>query len=118
MKREILIVALVVLASMPVATAYAAPTNSPPVDAITASPAETDGETNFTQLYVNADDSYLDIKPGESASFTVRVKNGEDHAVDVNPHLFTSPVAEYTLDEAWVSIDGPDTLEAGQEVES
>jgi hypothetical protein len=117
MKREILIAALVVLAGMPVATAYAAPTNSPPVDAASATPAESDGATNFTKLYVNAEDSYLDIKPGESASFTVRVKNGEDRALDVNPHLFTSPVAEYPLESEWVTIDGPDTLEAGQEVE-
>lgn len=125
MKARTLIAVLVVLASAPVATAHLNPADStdasvaPAVSSTATATGESnsDDNTNFTRLYVDADDSYLDLKPGEEETFTVRVKNGEDHELDVNPHIFTSPMAEYPIDESWVDIDGPDSLDAGEEVE-
>jgi len=103
---------------MPVAAAVA-PTA--PVDATDPAVAQTTAaeqtETNFTRLYVDARDSYLDVKPGESDSFTVTVENGETEAVDVNPHLFTSPTDRNPLKESWVDISGPDSIDADAEAE-
>lgn len=121
MKRVILIALLVALASVPAAAAVA------PADGATEAPVpavndavsteQNDDATNYTRLYVDARDSYLDLKPGQSETFTVVVENGEDEAVDVNPHLFTSPTDRNPIEESWVEIDGPDTIEAGEEVE-
>lgn len=126
MNKRILIAVLVVLASVPAATAHMAPADSSPTTSAPASVSSvteaadaeddsSDEETNYTRLYVDADDSYLNLQPGESDSFTIRVKNGEDTAVDVNPHLWTSPVARLPMNESWVTIDGPDELAAGEE---
>jgi len=120
MKRVILIALLVALASVPAAAAVA------PTDGATDAPApavndavstEQSDDGNYTRLYVDARESYLDLKPGESDTFTVVVENGEDEAVDVNPHLFTSPTDRNPLKESWVEIDGPDSIDAGEEVE-
>ena len=135
MNTRILIAVLVVLASAPAAAAHLTPADG--TDAAVApdvaSPAEfstetaasdagddaggDDAETRYTRLYVDADDSYLSIKPGESETFTVRVANGEDRAVDVNPHLFTSPMHQHPIEESWVDIAGPDSVDAGGEAE-
>ncbi|GAB7095785.1 hypothetical protein JCM30237_29390 [Halolamina litorea] len=119
MKRVILIAFLVALAGMPAAAAVAP---SPAVDtttnpAVAQTTAAEQSETNFTRLYVDARDSYLEIKPGESSSFTVTVENGEEEAVDVNPHLFTSPTERNPIQESWVDISGPDSIDAGAEAE-
>ena len=103
---------------MPVAAAVAPAGGA----ATTAAVAQTttasgESETNFTRLYVDARESYLDLKPGESGTFTVTVENGEDEAVDVNPHLFTSPAERNPLEESWVDISGPDSIDAGEEAE-
>lgn len=129
MKRELLIALLVALAGVPVATAVA-PVDGPTdagasaVNPATATPTATgstesgtDAETNFTRLYVDARNSYLDIKPGENETFTVTVENGENETVEVNPHLFTSPTDRDPIKESWVNIDGPDSLDAGEEAE-
>jgi hypothetical protein len=122
MKRVILIAFLVALAGVPAAAAVA------PIDGATDAPAPAvndavsteqsdDGDGNYTRLYVDARESYLDLKPGESDTFTVVVENGEDEAVDVNPHLFTSPTDRNPIKESWVEIDGPDSIDAGEEAE-
>lgn len=123
MKRVILIAFVVALASVPAAAAVA-PTDAganvanPAAATATATGADAgDGQTNYTRLYVDARESYLDLKPGQSGTFTVTVENGEDEAVDVNPHLFTSPTDRNPLEASWVDISGPDSIEAGAEVE-
>ncbi|WP_049979884.1 COG1470 family protein [Halolamina rubra] len=131
MKRVILIAVVVALAAVPVATAVAptdggtpaaVPAPNEAVSTTTATGSDSgsagdDAPANYTRLYVDARDSYLDLKPGESATFTVVVENGEDEAVDVNPHLFTSPTDRSPLESSWVEIDGPDSIDAGEEVE-
>jgi len=123
MKRVLLIALLVALASMPVAAAVS-PTDGgadAPVPAVNDGESteenDTDESENFTRLYVDAQDSYLDLKPGTSETFTVTVENGEDEAVDVDPHMFSSPADRDPIEESWVEIDGPDSVEAGEEVD-
>ena len=122
MKRVILVTLLVALAGVPAAAAVA------PIDGATDAPAPAvndavsteqsdDGDGNYTRLYVDARESYLDLKPGESDTFTVVVENGEDESVDVNPHLFTSPTDRNPIKESWIETDGPDSIDAGEEVE-
>jgi uncharacterized membrane protein len=133
MKRIILVAFLVALAAVPVATAVAptdggtqaaAPAPNEAVSTTTATGSDSDSaadsedtQQNYTRLYVDARESYLDLKPGESDTFTVVVENGEDEAVDVNPHLFTSPTDRNPIESSWVEIDGPDSIDAGEEVE-
>ena len=135
MKRELLIALLVALAGVPAATAFApsdgpADGTAPAVNQVStaaesgaasgsssSSGSAADGNTNFTRLYVDARNSYLDLKPGESDTFTVTVENGEEESVEVNPHLFTSPTDRNPIEESWVEIDGPASLDAGEEVE-
>jgi hypothetical protein len=127
MKRVILVAFLVALAAVPVATAVAptdggthaaAPAPNEAVSTATATGDDADdGPQNYTRLYIDARDSYLDLKPGQSETFTVVVENGEDEAVDVNPHVFTSPADRNQIKPSWVEIDGPDSIEAGAEAE-
>jgi hypothetical protein len=133
MKRIILVAFLVALAAVPVATAVAptdggtqaaAPAPNEAVSTTTATGSDSDSaadsedkQQNYTRLYVDAQESYLDLKPGESDTFTVVVENGEDEAVDVNPHVFTSPTDRNPIESSWVEIDGPDSIEAGEEAE-
>ena len=118
MKRVTLVTILVVLASMPVAAAVAPAGGAATTAAVAQTTTDSgESETNFTRLYVDARESYLDLKPGESGTFTVTVENGEDEAVDVNPHLFTSPAERNPLEESWVDISGPDSIDAGEEAE-
>ncbi|HKJ57668.1 MAG TPA: hypothetical protein VKA37_00435, partial [Halobacteriales archaeon] len=72
---------------------------------------------NYTRLYVDAERPYLQLKPGESDEFTVTVENGENEAVDLDPHLYVPPVGGPVLEASWVTIDGPDRLVAGEEAE-
>ena len=103
---------------MPVAAAVAPAGGAATTAAVAQTTTDSgESETNFTRLYVDARESYLDLKPGESGTFTVTVENGEDEAVDVNPHLFTSPAERNPLEESWVDISGPDSIDAGEEAE-
>ena len=72
---------------------------------------------NFTRLYVDAERPYLQLKPGESDEFTVTVENGEDERVSLDPHVYVPPAGGPVLDASWVTIDGPETLDAGEEAE-
>ena len=72
---------------------------------------------NYTKLYVDAENGYLDLKPGESEEFTVTVGNEEDETVTVDPHLYVPPTARDTLDASWVDIEGDTEIAAGEESE-
>jgi len=79
--------------------------------------APTTDPANYTRLYVDAERPYLQLKPGESESFTVTVENGEDEAVSLDPHLYVPPVGGPVIESSWVTIDGPERLSAGEEAE-
>ncbi|SDQ91080.1 COG1470 family protein [Halopelagius longus] len=134
MRKEVLIAALVVLSTLPVAAAHSQSNSldAPNVDTGAAaqttdvasssasgsgSSAADDAEWNYTKLYVDADNGYLDLKPGESETFTVTVGNEEESAVTVNPHLYVPPTTRDKLDESWVEIDGETEIAPGEESE-
>ena len=134
MKRNVLLAALVVLGALPVVAAQSS-TNSPEassvdpasaaaVDAAAESSSSASGSAtanddaaswNYTRLYVDADQGYFDVKPGESKEFEVTVENGEDETVTVDPHLYVPPVTENPLKDAWVDVEGDTSIAAGAE---
>lgn len=118
MKLRTLIAALVVVGMVPAAAAQMAPANSPDASSVgTAASAQDADDGNYTKLYVDSDNGYFDLKPGERNRFTVTVKNGEDEAVDLSPHLYVPPIGENQLNESWVTIDGDTSLDAGEETQ-
>lgn len=146
MKTRALVAVLVALLVLPAAAGYAVPTGSiddanefdstdaGPVAAQqsgSASEADSAGGSgsassgsgaatapaNYTRLYVDADHPYLRLKPGESETFAVAVENGEDERVELDPHVYVPPTGRPVLEASWVSIDGPTSLDAGEEGE-
>ena len=137
MKKEVLIAALVVLSALPVVAAHGQSNSldAPNVDtgasaqatavasssgsaSDSGSAASSDeAEWNYTKLYVDAENGYLDLKPGESEEFTVVVGNEEDESVTVNPHLYVPPTTQDKLDESWVEIEGETEIAPGEESE-
>ncbi|MCD2202457.1 hypothetical protein [Halobacterium sp. KA-6] len=116
-------IAAVLVVSAAGATALAQP-NSPAADSPATADTDadavqqSDGETNYTRLYVDEQYRNLRLKPGESKTVTITVENGEDEAVTLSPHLFVPPRGERPVEESWVSIGTSDLqLDAGEERE-
>ena len=106
----------------------AAPLQAPStVDQVTTGASETQvseaeqdvqGQTNYTRLYVDDDYRHIQLKPGESDSFTVSVRNDDDSEVTVDPHLYLPPTGDLPVKESWVSIDeGELTLNSDEQRE-
>ena len=125
MKLRVIATLILVIGAVPMATAYAAPASdaagsaAPVPHAQETSTAEdtstsSDGNADYTKLYVDSDHSHKEVKPGESSEFTITVKNAEDESVEVNPHLYTTPVNEDSVKESWVTIEGETTIDAGE----
>jgi hypothetical protein len=75
-------------------------------------------QTNYTRLYIDDRHQSLELKPGETESFTVTVENGEEEEVDLSPSVYVPPRGERPVEPEWVSIDDSDTtLDAGEERE-
>jgi len=117
--RKQTILALFLAAALAVPAAAAAPT--PTAQTATAdaggssSASDAASATNYTSLYVDAEGTNLDLKPGESDSFSLTVENGDESAVSLSPHLYVPPVGENLLKAEWVSIDGDTELDDGEE---
>ena len=60
---------------------------------------------NLTKLVISPNFKHLRLKPGDSASFTVKIKNPTDKDVLINPKVVVDPYAENAIDESWVSFD-------------
>jgi hypothetical protein len=126
MKFRTLAVLLVVVASVPMASASVLTADEPSTaqqpaqqtenvsNADDASGAEA---SNYTRLYVDGERTYVDLRPGESKTMNVTVENGEDRTVSVDPRLVVPSVGDRGIDESWVSIspDGSAMLTAGAE---
>lgn len=118
-RRTILAVGLAAILLMPVTAAYAPTGNSAPVQGEPASsqatPAES-GDSNFTRLYIEDGYNSAELKPGETTTFNVTVGNGEDRAVELNPHVVLPKVQGRALRTDWVTIEEADTtLDADEE---
>jgi len=60
---------------------------------------------NLTKLIISPNFKHLRLKPGDSASFTVKIKNPTDKDVLIDPKVVVKPHAENAIDESWVSFD-------------
>ncbi|WP_327053030.1 COG1470 family protein [Halomicrococcus gelatinilyticus] len=125
MKLRVIATLILVIGAVPMATAYAAPAsdaaastapvpNAQETSAADESSASADGDADYTKLYIESDHDHPELKPGESGEFTITVKNGEDESVEVNPHLYVSPVGEDRVKKSWVTIEGDTTIDAGE----
>lgn len=139
MKLRSILPLLVIVLLVPVAAAYATPsdgeantapsissdvlgssttsTETSPSNTAAGSDSESNDEWNYTKLYVDGEHSRVELKPGEHDEFTITVKNNEDEIVEVNPHVYVPPVGEHLIQPSWMSIDGPTRIDAGEEVE-
>lgn len=126
--RTITAVALAAVLVVSAAGATALTQSNSPAADTTAAPAEadaeadaaqqSDGETNYTRLYVDEGYRHLRLQPGESETVTISVENGEDEAVELSPELFVPPRGERPVKPEWVSIEASDLeLDAGEERE-
>jgi hypothetical protein len=121
-RRTIFTLLVVVGLLVPAGVAATTPTQSQasqpaPADAQMSGDGGTDAE-NYTRLYIDDRHQHLELKPGESTSFTVTVENGDDEAVEVSPEVYIPPRGERPIEESWVSIDtDSETLEPGEERE-
>lgn len=134
MRKRLLVPVLLALVVVPVAAGFAAPTErleEPSTDAAVAqadatasgessgsgSEAATTEPGNYTRLYVDAERPHLQLRPGESDEFTVTVENGDDHAVELDPHLYLPPTGGPVVEESWVTVDGPSRLAPDESAE-
>jgi len=82
------------------------------------SASDAGSDANYTRLYIDDRHQHLELKPGETESFTVTVENGEDEPVDVSPRVHIPPRGERPIEKSWVTLeDGNTTLDAGEERE-
>ena len=133
MRKRLLVPVLLALVVVPAAAGFAAPTEhleEPNTDAAvaqasaTASGASSSSGSgaatdpgNYTRLYIDAERPHLQLKPGESDEYTVTVENGEDHAVELDPHLYLPPTGGPVVEESWVTVDGPSRLAPDESAE-
>lgn len=134
MRTRLLVPVLLALVVVPVAGGVAAPTqhleNPTAGTAVAQASASASGSSsgggsgmaatdpgNFTRLYVDAERPQLRLKPGESDQFTVTIENGDDHAVELDPHLYLPPTGGPVVEESWVTVDGPSRLAPDESAE-
>jgi hypothetical protein len=116
-RQNVLVVALVAILLTPVAAAYGPTSNSTPATGEptdSTAPAADDG--NYTRLYIDDGYRYSEVKPGESTTYNITVGNGEDEAVELDPHVVLPVVEGRPIEESWITIEDADTtLEADEE---
>jgi hypothetical protein len=121
--RQIITALLVVSLAAPVAGAAAMQTQSTATQAVTSPTeytatenADTQTQTNYTRLYIEDDYRNLELKPGQSESFTVTVENKEETSVTIDPKLYLPHRGDLPVEKEWVSIDADSTtLASGAE---
>ena len=73
---------------------------------------------NITRLVIIPPYRNLRIKPGDSANFTVKIKNPTDRDVLITPKVVISPYSENAINSSWISFDKQKfTLKAKKEAE-
>ncbi len=73
---------------------------------------------NITKLVISPSYKHLRLKPGDSATFTVKIKNPTDKDVTITPKVVVEPYADNVVDKSWVSFDKSNfVLKAKQETE-
>jgi hypothetical protein len=118
--RRITIALLAVSLLAPTAAAATTPADSAPttpVDSTVASTVATNESSDQVRLYIESNYPQLEVKPGGTDSFTITVQNGDDHAVDLTPHVFVPEMGTGRLVKPeWVTIEPGDvTLDPDEE---
>ncbi|CCQ34141.1 conserved hypothetical protein containing N-terminal carbohydrate-binding module, putative alpha galactosidase [Halorhabdus tiamatea SARL4B] len=65
--------------------------------------------TNYTHLYLDDQYQYGEVKPGNSTTFNITVANGEDHAVELSPHVVLPQLEAHPIQDAWITIEDANT---------
>ena len=74
--------------------------------------------SNITKLVISPSYKHLRLKTGDSATFTVKVKNPTDKDVRITPKVVIEPYAENIIDKSWISFSKSNfVLKAKQETE-
>ncbi|HIE32247.1 MAG TPA: hypothetical protein EYP67_07730 [Methanosarcinales archaeon] len=69
-------------------------------------------EMNFTKLQISPRHNGMDLMPGESDEFTVKVTNMDNKTVSLTPAFKDQPYNEYVFDPDWITIT-PTAAELG-----
>jgi hypothetical protein len=140
--RRILTVLLAVSLLAPAAAAYATPEDRAPTNpspAIESAPAEdqpatandessgtadedesaagNDSAEEYVRLYIEDEYRHLELKPGESETFSVTIENGDETDVEITPDVFVPELGnQRPVKPDWVTIEPGDvTLEPDEE---
>ena len=72
---------------------------------------------NMTKLVIQPKFKHLRLEPGDSKTFTIKIKNPTDKDVLVEPEIIQPPFSEYLLEEDWVQVSEGFTLKPNEEKE-
>ncbi|MFB6087912.1 MAG: hypothetical protein ABEJ85_05270, partial [Haloarculaceae archaeon] len=107
--RNVATVALAAMLLAPVATAYA-PTSSAPAKGEPVQTAAAQGaDGNYTRLYIEDGYRHDEVKPGDTVTYEITVGNGEDHEVELDPHVVLPKVQGRPVKKSWITIEDADT---------
>ena len=72
----------------------------------------------FEKIKVDPAYKYLQLKPGDSDSFTVRVENNDNKTIGLKPRILITPYTENFINESWISISPSErSLKPGEKEE-
>ena len=72
----------------------------------------------YQKITVDPAYKYLQMKPGDSASFTVTVANNDNKTIEVKPRVLITPYTQYFMNESWISINPSEkSLKPGEKME-
>jgi hypothetical protein len=72
----------------------------------------------FEKIIVDPSYKYLQMKPGESANFSVTVENRDNKTIELRPMPLITPYTEKFINESWISISPSEkSLKPGEKEE-
>lgn len=72
----------------------------------------------YQKITVDPAYKYLQMKPGDSESFTVTVINNDNKTIELKPRILITPYTEYFMNESWISISPSEkSLKSGEKEE-
>lgn len=72
----------------------------------------------YQKITVDPAYKYLQMKPGDSETFTVSVTNNENKKIDLKPRILITPYTQYFMNESWISINPSEkSLKSGEKEE-
>jgi len=72
----------------------------------------------YQKITVDPAYKYLQMKPGDSESFTVVVINNDNKTIELKPRILITPYTQYFMNESWISINPSEkSLKSGEKEE-